>query len=147
MIKKAFYILIVFALFGGCSNSLNLLAPYKEIVSVYGLLNQDDPIQYIRIERVFLGAQNAFITAQNQDSVYFQSGELTVTMQRWKNGVQVSVDNPATSVMEITLTDTLLQAATGVFNQNERVYKTPHKLYDDSQYKLIIHNNKTGKEF
>jgi hypothetical protein len=147
MVKKAFFIAIVFALFGGCSNSLNLLAPYKEIVSVYGILNQDEPIQYIRIERVFLGAQNAYITAQNQDSVYFQSGELTVTMQRWLNGTQVSVDNPATGVMEIVLTDTLMQTATGIFNQNERVYKTSHKLYDDSQYNLIIHNNKTGKEF
>lgn len=152
MIKKAFFIIIVFILFGGCSNSLSLLAPYKESVSVYGLLNQDDPIQYIRIERVFLGAENAYTMAQNQDSVYFKSGDLKVTLQRWKNGMQVSVDNPATANMEIVLTDTLLQAATGVFNQNERVYKTNHKLYpaginEDVQYHLIIHNNKSGKEF
>lgn len=147
MIKKAFFIVILFTLFGGCSNSLSLLAPYKESVAVYGLLNQDDPIQYIRIERVFLGAENAYTMAQNQDSVYFQSGELTVTLQRWLNGAQVSVDNPATATMEIVLTDTLLQAATGIFNQNERVYKTNHKLYSDSQYNLIIHNNKSGKEF
>jgi hypothetical protein len=147
MIKKAFFIVIVFALFGGCSNSLSLLAPYKESVSVYGLLNQDDPIQYIRIERVFLGAESAYTMAQNQDSVYFKSGDLKVTLQRWIGGVQVPVDNSGPAVMEIVLTDTLLQAATGVFNQNERVYKTNHKLYNDSQYNLIIHNNKSGKEF
>jgi hypothetical protein len=147
MIKKAFFIIIVFTLFGGCSNSLSILAPYKEIVSVYGLLNQDDPIQYVRIERVFSGAQSAYVMAQNQDSVYFKSGDLKVTLQRWINGTQVSVDNPSTSTMEIVLTDTLLQAATGIFNQNERVYKTNHKLYDDSQYILTIHNNKSGKEF
>jgi hypothetical protein len=152
MIKKAFFIVIVFTLFGGCSNSLSLLAPYKESVAVYGLLNQDDPIQYIRIERIFLGAENAYTMAQSQDSVYFKSGDLKVTLQRWKNGMQVSVDNPATSNMEIVLTDTLLQAAAGVFNQNERVYKTNHKLYqaglnEDVQYHLVIHNNKSGKEF
>ncbi|HXU27961.1 MAG TPA: hypothetical protein VN698_12090 [Bacteroidia bacterium] len=147
MIKKAFFIVIVFTLFGGCSNSLSLLAPYKESVSVYGLLNQDDPIQYIRIERVFLGAENAYTMAQSQDSVYFKSGDIKVTLQRWINGAQVSVNNPANSVMEIVLTDTLLQAATGVFNQNERVYKTNHKLYKDSQYNLVIHINKSGKEF
>ncbi|MFI5141242.1 MAG: hypothetical protein ACHQII_02700 [Bacteroidia bacterium] len=147
MIKKAFFIIIVFTLFGGCSNSLSLLAPYKEIVSVCGLLNQDEPIQYIRIERVFAGAENAYTMAQNQDSVYFKSGDLKVTLQRWINGTQVSVDNPSSSAMEIVLTDTLLQAATGIFNTNERVYKTNHKLYDDSQYTLIIHNNKSGKEF
>ena len=147
MIKKALFIASVFMLLGGCSNNLSLLAPYKENVSVYGLLNQDDPVQYIRIERVFLGEQNAYTMAQNQDSVYFKSGDIKVTLQRWKNNIQVSVDNPATSAMEIVLTDTLLQADVGVFNQNERVYKTNHKLYSDSQYKLTIHNNKSGKEF
>ena len=143
MIKKVFFIITIFTLLGGCSNSLSLLAPYKEIVSVYGLLNQDDPIQYIRIERVFAGAQNAYTMAQNQDSVYFKSGDLKVTLQRWINGAQVSVDNPSSSAMEIVLTDTVLQAANGIFNQNERVYKTNHKIYDDSQYTLVIHNNKS----
>ena len=147
MIKKVLFIVIVFALFGGCSNSLSLLAPYKESVSVYGLLNQDDPIQYIRIERVFLGAESAYTMAQNQDSVYFKSGDLKVTLQRWKDGVQIPFDNSGSSAMEVVLTDTLLQAATGIFNQNERVYKTNHKIYSDSQYNLIIHSNKTGKEF
>ena len=148
MMKKVFFIAIVFTLFGGCSNSLSLLAPYKESVSVYGLLNQDDAIQYIRIERIFLGEQNAYTMAQNQDSVYFKSGDIKVTLQRWKDGVQVPVGNSG-SVMEIVLTDTLLQADVGIFNQNERVYKTKpsDKLYNDSEYKLTIHNNKSGKEF
>jgi hypothetical protein len=153
MIKKALIIVFVFALFGGCSNKLNLLAPYKESVSIYALLNQDDPIHYVRVDRVFLGATNAYIMAQNQDSAYFGAGELTVTMQRWiKNGPQVSVDIPTptpSSSSQIVLTDTLMQADAGIFNQNERVYKTTHPLYSDTncQYKLIIHNNKTGKEF
>jgi hypothetical protein len=149
MFKKALVIAIVYFIFGGCSNKLNILAPYKESVSVYGLLNATDPISYIRIERVFLGAGNAYTMAQNQDSVYFKSGELTVSLQRWENGEQVSVDVPASSSMQIVLTDTLLQAAAGIFNQNERVYKTNHKLYTDTtcQYKLIIQNNITGKQF
>lgn len=158
MFKKAFVIVLVFSLFGGCSNKLNLLAPYKESVSVYGLLNQTDPfnsavipINYIRIERVFLGEGNAYNMAQNQDSIYFKSGELRVSLQRWNKftGQQVSVDIPASSSMEIVLTDTLMQADAGIFNQNERVYKTNHKLYADTNfvYKLIIHNNKTGKEY
>ena len=151
MLKKVFFIIVVYSLFGGCSNKLNLLAPYKESVSVYGLLNTTDAITYIRIERVFLGAGNAYTMAQNQDSVYFKHGEITVFLQRWNifTGAQVSVDVPATSNMQIVLTDTVLQTATGVFNQNERVYKTSHKLYADTscQYKLIIQNNITGKQF
>ena len=150
MIKKAFFIVIVFALFGGCSNKLNLLAPYKEMVSVYGLLDQDDTTHYIRIERVFQGAGSAYTFAQNPDSVYFTSGELTVKLERWRNGQQISVEKPFTSNKEIVLTDTVMTAASGIFNANERVFKTNHPLYaDDSTavYKLVIHNNKTGKDF
>ncbi len=152
MFKKVFTIVIIYSLFGGCSNKLNLLAPYKESVSVYGLLNQNDPINYIRVERVFLGAGNAYTMAQNQDSIYFPAGELRVSLQRWNisTGAQVSVDVPATSSTEIVLTDTLMQANSGTFNTNERVYKTNHKLYASDTncvYKLIVHNNKTGKEY
>jgi len=148
--RKILFIAIVFALFAGCSNKLNLLAPYKEMVSVYGLLDQDDPIHYIRIERVFEGEGNAYTFASNPDSVYFNHGDLKVTLERWKNGYQISVDQPASSVKEIVLTDTLLTASTGIFSANERVFKTNHRLYaNDSMavYKLVIHNNKTGKEF
>jgi hypothetical protein len=150
MMKKAFSIVFILALFAGCSNKLNLLAPYKEIVSVYGLLDPSDTTHYIRIERVFSGQGNAYTFAQNPDSIYFKSGDLKVTLQRWQNGSQISVDVPATNVMEIVLTDTVLQSATGTFNQNERVYKTNHPLYSNDStcvYKLIIHDNKTGKEF
>ena len=151
MFKKVLLIVIIYALFGGCSNKLNLLAPYKESVSVYGLLNQTDAINYIRIERVFLGASSAFTMAQQQDSVYFKSGELTVSLERWNKytGQQVSVDMPTSTSMEIVLTDTLIQLDAGTFNQNARVYKTNHKLYEDTNYvyKLIIQNNKTGKQY
>ena len=150
MIKKASLIAFVFALFAGCSNKLNLLAPYKEMVSVYGLLDQDDTTHYIRIERVFEGEGNAYTFAQNPDSIYFQHGDLTVSLERWRNGYQISVDEPTTTNKEIVLTDTVMTAASGIFNQNERVFKTNHKLYaDDSTaiYKLVIHNNKTGKDF
>jgi hypothetical protein len=150
MIKKAFYSLLIGIAFASCSNKLDVIAPYKESVAVYGLLDQSDTIHYIRIERVFLGEGNAYIMAQNQDSVYFKPGDLKVTLERWRNGNKISVDVPASSSKEIVLTDTVMQEASGIFNQNERVYKTNHPLYaNDSTcvYKLIIHNNRSGKEY
>ncbi len=95
--KEGFLDSSIYSLFGGCSNKLNLLAPYKESISVYGLLQQSDTnyTNYIRVERVFLGAGNAYTMAQNQDSVYFAAGELTVSLQRWNlyTGAQVSIDS------------------------------------------------------
>ena len=151
MFKKVLLIVVIYALFGGCSNKLNLLAPYKESVSVYGLLDSTAAINYIRVERVFMGAGSAYTMAQNLDSAYFQAGELTVSLQRWNvnTGQQGSVDVPASANMQIVLSDTLVPLNSGTFNATARVYKTNYKLYTDSNYvyKLIIQNNKTGKQY
>ncbi len=147
MLKKAVFIGLIALSFASCHNKLDILAPYKESVAVYGLLNQDDTVQYVRIQRVFLGEGNAMVMAQNQDSVYFKPNELKVTLLRFKNGAQISVDVPATTAMEIVLTETSNQVDPGVFNTEQLLYKTNHKLFDDSQYQLMIHSNKSGKDF
>ncbi len=148
MLKKALFAAFAFVFFAGCHNDLDILAPYKESVSVYGLLNQDDTVQYIRVGRVFLGEGNAITMAGHPDSAYYKPGELKVSLQRLKNGIPVSVDAPATANMEIVLTETYLPVdSTGIFNANQLIYKTNHAIFEDSQYKLLIHNNRTGADF
>lgn len=147
MRKLASIILLASVLLCGCKNDLQVLAPYKESVSVYGLLDREDTAQYIRVQRVFLGEGNALVMAQNPDSAYYKPGELKVSLQRIRNGVPVSVDNPASSQMEIVLTETYVQLDPGVFNTNQLIYRTKHPLYEDSQYRLLIHNNRTGADF
>jgi hypothetical protein len=147
MLKRIALIAVFTGLFVSCHNKLEILAPYKESVAVYGLLDPNDTAQYIRIERVYLGEGNALTMAQNQDSIYFKPGDLKVTLQRFKGGNRVSVDNPYSSNMEIVLSETYIQTQTGVFNPNQLLYKTNHAIYEDSQYQLVIHSNKTGKEF
>lgn len=147
MFKRALSYLIVLVAFAGCKNDLEILAPYKESVAVYGLLNQDDSVNYVRVQRVFLGPGNAYTMAQNPDSCYYKPNELKVSLIRIKNGVQVSVDNPASANMEIVLTETVIVTAAGEFDPNQLLYRTNHALYDDSQYQLLIHNNKSGSDF
>jgi hypothetical protein len=155
MFKKAFFIAFISIFLVQCSNKLDILAPYKESVAVYGLLNQTDSVQYIRVQRVYLGEGNALTMAQNQDSCYFKPGELTVKLVRFKDGAQIPVDSPYTAsstINAITLTEANIQLNPGVFNTNQLLYKTTHKLYDQGTpanitYQLLIHNNKTGKDF
>lgn len=153
VIKKAFLLALVSLFFVRCSNKLDILAPYKEGVAVYGLINQNDTVQYIRVQRIFLGEGNALVMAQNEDSCYFKPGELTVKLQRFSNGNQVSVDNPGTANKEIVLTEAYVPLQSGAFNTNQLIYKTTHKLYDSlgsvggCKYRLVIHNNKNGKDF
>ncbi|MBK9627952.1 MAG: hypothetical protein IPO56_09700 [Flavobacteriales bacterium] len=48
----------------GCSSELDINAPYKDITIVYGLLDSHDPIQFIKVNKAFLGEGDAYVFAQ-----------------------------------------------------------------------------------
>ncbi len=55
-----------------CSNDFEVAAPWKDIPVVYGLLNIDDAVHYIRVERAFLDPErDAFEIARIPDSIYY----------------------------------------------------------------------------
>ncbi len=63
-------------LFFGCSTDLDVTAPYKEITVVYSLLNKNDAIHWVKINKAFLGDGDAFVYAQIADSTEYKDGEL-----------------------------------------------------------------------
>ncbi|GAB4202581.1 MAG: hypothetical protein Fur0023_08630 [Bacteroidia bacterium] len=134
--------LILFA----CKNKLNILAPYKELVSVYAILNPQEQYQYIRINKVFAGEGNAYDMAQQKDSINFPAGQLQVSLKRKVNGTYapVSISSPAT---ELFLRDTVLYTATGTFNNEQRFYYTDKKIYPSGTYELYIKDTKTNVTF
>jgi hypothetical protein len=79
---KNIFISLVIALvfFASCKNDIQLNADYKEIAVVYGLLDINDSVHYIRIERAY---QNTNATAkdiaQKPDSLYFDSLDVKIT--------------------------------------------------------------------
>ena len=50
------YLVFIVAIFNSCKNDLDALAPYKESIAVYGLIDPADSVNYIRVNRVFLGS-------------------------------------------------------------------------------------------
>src|ERR1041384_3099859 len=73
---------------GACRNDLKLNAPYREMPSIYAVLNPDDTVQIIRINKVFLGEGDANVMAKVADSVNYGTDELTVTLTRSVSGKQ-----------------------------------------------------------
>lgn len=130
--------------FSSCKNDLNLNAPYKEIPSVYAVLNPQDRIQIIRINKVFLGNSDANTMAKVSDSINYQPGELTVSLKRYINNVQ---DFASPGQMEIIFRDSLIQADPGVFNTNQRVYVSSAPLFILGDYVLTVYNNHTKNTF
>lgn len=147
--KLSFVIASMVILFNSCKNDLKILAPYKECVSVYGLLNSQEDYQYIRINKIFLGEGNAYQMAQVPDSINFQPGVLSVKLQRYVYGNEnpqlTTVGNPTKK--EIVLRDTVFQTQSGTFSTTQRLYYTKDKLYSNGDYYLTISNTHSGKTY
>lgn len=132
-------------LFSACSTDLDVIGDYKETMVVYGLLDQAQPIQYIKINKAFLGEGDALLYAQIKDSVQFVNA-LTVEIKRIKNGVQMGAT--------ILLTPTNMPKDAGLFysaDQTNAIYSFPtpattaaNALKPDSEYELTITNGETG---
>jgi hypothetical protein len=127
-----------------CSTKIDINEPYKEQTVVYGLLNQTDTIQYIKINKAFLGEGNNFDYAQIPDSFNYNPADLRVKLEVIKNKLKTR---------EISLRDTILPGASkGVFSKEKNIiYYTKEKLIAKENgefltYRLVINNIKSGNE-
>lgn len=75
MNKNLFFLFFSILIWGGaCSNDFDVAAPWKDIPIVYGLINIDEDVHYIRVEKAFLDPDaDATILAQNADSLYYKN--------------------------------------------------------------------------
>jgi len=139
--NKTFIYIILFisAVLASCETDFDPNDEYKDITVVYGILNQNDSITYIKINKAFLGKTSAYIIAQNEDSSSY-GGNLEVKIEEWNNGSYIKTFNFDT---------------TSIYNKEPGVFYAPHQvLYycvtqnqftQGNDYKLIIKNKKTGK--
>lgn len=141
MKKRINYFLIAsITLFSACSTDLEVIGNYKETMIVYGLLDQSQPKQYIKINKAFLGEGNAYTYAQIKDSVQFVNA-LSVKIKRLSDGWEFPLSP-----------DNSIPKDPGTFygpDQTNAIYSfvsTPSMLPTSSEYQLIIKNNETGTE-
>lgn len=127
--------------FSMCSTEIDLLDDWKETCVVYGLLDQKQDTQFIRIQKAFLGPENAYDMAAQFDSINY-ADELTVKMERLYND---GID----SVVE-------LQRATHYDKQPGDFYSPMHIVYCLPQsstwfnpaykYRIIVYNDRTANQ-
>ena len=68
--KNWFYIVIIFSLFS-CETDFPINAEYQEVPVVYGLLDQSETIQYVRVNKGFLHEGNIQQAVTEQDNLYY----------------------------------------------------------------------------
>ena len=123
-----------------CNNDINVLDDYKETPIVYGLLNASDSIQFIRLEKAYLGPGNSLLMAQQPDSIYYDTADVELFLLKIKNN---------------SVTDTLKLASTEQYPKDEGLFVNfPHLLYrtdgkklldEEANYYLYFHNKKSNK--
>lgn len=139
---KHFCYLLLFAVallsLSSCKKSLDVNADWKDVTIVYGLLDQNDTIHYVKITKAFLGPGNALDFARNYDSSNY-SKPLQVFMEEY---------NGSLLLRTIQLDTTLItNKDTGIFySPYQVVYFTSAKLTPELRYHLIIKNPETQKQ-
>ena len=135
--KRIVLFLVAAIGFSSCSTDFDTVGPYKETMVIYGLLNQYDSVQWIRVNKAYLGEGNALIMAQERDSINY-GDILDVTLERFKNGTSL-----ATYVLQ---RDTSLPKDPGLFYYPYQVYYklSGTALDSNSTYRLSVVNRNSG---
>jgi hypothetical protein len=133
--KKVLFLLSAALLLNSCETDFETTAPYKEVMVVYGLLDPNDSIQYIRVGKAFLGEGNVLVMAQQADSINYPDDALEVTMQRQTSSQTISYP--------LTRIDTI-DKESGVFNVKQKFYADVNPVNTAATYTLTIKNKNTG---
>lgn len=133
-IIQLFLLSIVGLYFVSCETDFNVIADYKEVAIVYGLLNQNDTVHYLRINKAFLGSGNALTYASIADSSSFGADIKVMLISNTKD----------TTVFD---TITIYSKLPGDFYSPGQLFYSSNKvLNENNTYKLLIINKKTGNE-
>lgn len=118
----AFFAALTSGIFYACSNDIQVNAPSKDVVIVFGTLNPRDSIQYIRVSRGYQVEGDAIQYGANND---LSLKNATVRLVREDN-----------ETYTLTPVDTIKQ--TGNFYPKHTVFATNAKIFPGRKYKLVI---------
>lgn len=146
--KNLLILLIIFQTISSCKTDVDVNAPYKETTVVYGLLNANDSVHFIKINKTFLGKESAYVMATNKDSSEYNnpySPKMTASIEELKSG---------TATRTWILKDTVVKnKESGSFYYPEQTLyyfaadpKNPQtKLDSSAQYRLLVNINNGEK--
>ncbi len=84
--KKLFLALCGLLLIQGCDNEIDINAEYQELTVMYGLLDPRSDVNYIRVQRGYLGDAAASASYGISDSLYYDSTEIDVFLREYSFG-------------------------------------------------------------
>ena len=126
--------------FSSCETDFNVNADWEEVTVVFGLLDQSQDRQYIRINKAFLGNESAYVMASVSDSLNYNPDSLEVKIEKLSTSGVV--------LKSIILTDTIMEKEDGYFATDNNiiyVFDTDNFLNEEKEYLLTVTNKLSGK--
>jgi hypothetical protein len=133
----------ILLLVSSCKNDLNINAPWKETLVVFGLLNSVENTHYVRISKAFLGEGDAIEFAGVYDSINVNPSLLDVT-------VEELVNEQVTRTFTLSA-DSGIEKEPGIFSAPAQIvyrFETPpgQSLLSNATYVLKVKNTSSGLE-
>lgn len=140
LILIAFALAIAGLLSTSCANEVDINADYQELTIVYGLMNQSQDRQYIKITKAFQTTGNVIVAAKDPENSMYDPKDLEVWLDEYLD---------ESYIRTIYLDSVLItNKDTGDFySPNEIIYATPVgvKLRETFEYHLNIKIKSTGR--
>ena len=151
-------IILLFAtiatIFSACSTEFDVTAPYKEIPVIFGILNKDEAVQYIKINKAYLNDEgSAIIAGSVPDSNIYP---YPIEAKLYASYTPLTDAN--IKYTDSVVLDTVhLNKEAGSFNANNIFYKTPagfkvKYLYSNvsrdttwANYQIVVRRKSDGK--
>lgn len=130
-----------------CSNEIEVAAPWKEVLVVYGVLNPTDPVNYIKINKAYLNEEgNAIQYAGISDSLHPDS--LEVKVLEFINGSfirEIEFEKVDGDSLGIGKDEGIFAGSPNVLYRSDYAFKASNFL-QDFRYDLYITNLITGNK-
>ena len=143
MIRKTLLVLSSIALFASCDNDLQIIADWKDVPVVYGILNAEDSVHYIKLNKAFLGRGDVMMMAQEFDSLHYAGEDVGLRLLEQEKAWIPSENGEGwltISTIELEPTDEFDNKPEGAFSSpTQIIYKSDTEINADALYAAEVY--------
>ena len=138
MIRKTLLVLITLASIVSCDNDLDIIAEWKDIPVVYGVLNAQDSVHYVKLNKAFLGQGDVMSMAQEFDSLHYNQEEVGLRLIEYRIAAGQYIE---TRSIEMEPSFNSNKPLEGIFSSPDQIiYKSDTSLNNERYYSAQVYD-------
>lgn len=138
MIRKTLLVLITLASVVSCDNDLDIIADWKDIPVVYGILNAQDSVHYVKLNKAFLGQGDVISMAQEFDSLHYNQEEVGLRLIEYRIAAGQYIE---TNFIEMEPTFNSVKPEEGIFSAPDQIiYKSDASINNERYYSAHVYD-------